>query len=123
MYGAHPLPKISAIDFNWRKENPPIQARAMALAGKTLLVAGPLDVVDEEEIFAKPFDKQVAAEAARQVATLQGKGAAMLLSISATDGKKLGELKLDAAPVFDGLAAADGKLFITTMDGHVICCQ
>jgi len=123
MYGAHPLPNISAIDFNWRKENPPIQARAMALAGKTLLVAGPLDVVDEEEIFAKPFDKQVAAEAARQVAALQGKGAAMLLSVSTTDGKKLGELKLDAAPVFDGLAAADGKLFIATMDGHVICCQ
>jgi len=123
MYGAHRLPDISAIEFNWRKENPPIQARAMALAGKTLLVAGPLDVVDEEEIFAKPFDKQVAARAAKQVVALKGKTGAMLLSVSTTDGKKLGELKLDAAPVFDGLAAADGKLFIATMDGHVICCQ
>ncbi|MDP6545713.1 MAG: PQQ-binding-like beta-propeller repeat protein [Phycisphaerae bacterium] len=123
MYGAHPLSNISAIEFNWRSENPPIQARAMALAGKTLLVAGPLDVVDEEEIFAKPFDKEIAAKAAKQVSAIKGKGAAMLLSVSTDSGKKLGELKLDASPVFDGLAAADGKLFIVTMDGHVVCCQ
>ena len=123
MYGAHPLPSISAIDFNWRNENPPVQARAMALAGKTLFVAGPMDVVDEEEIFAKPFDKDVAAKAAKQVSAIKGKGAAMLLSVSTANGKKLGELKLDASPVFDGLAVSDGKLFIVTMDGHVVCCQ
>jgi len=123
MYGAHPLPKISAIDFNWRQVNPQIQARAMALAGKTLFVAGPPDVVDEEEIFAKPFDKKVAAKAARQVDALKGKTGAMLLSVSTDDGKQLGELELDASPVFDGLAASGGKLFIATMDGHVICCE
>ena len=123
LYGTHPLAEISAIDFNWRKENPPIQTRAMALAGKTLFIAGPLDVVDEEEIFAKPFDKQIAAQAASQVALLQGKGGALLVSVSTADGKKLGELKLDAAPIFDGLAAADGKLFVVTMDGSVVCCQ
>jgi len=123
MYGAHPLPKISAIDFNWRKVSPPVQTRAMALAGKTLFIAGPLDVVDEEEIFANPFDKEVAAKAARQVSAIKGKGAAMLVSVSTDSGKKLGELKLDASPVFDGLAAAGGKLFISMMDGSVVCCE
>ncbi|MDP6634485.1 MAG: PQQ-binding-like beta-propeller repeat protein [Phycisphaerae bacterium] len=123
MYGAHPLPDISAIDFKWRKENPPIQARAMALAGKTLLVAGPVDVVDEEEVFSNPFDKDLAVKAGKQVDGLKGKGAAMLLSVSAESGKKLGELKLDASPVFDGLATDGGKLFIVTMDGSVMCCE
>jgi len=93
----------------------------MALAGKTLFVAGPLDVVDEEEIFAKPFDKQLAAKAAVQVASLRGKGGALLVSVSTADGKKLGELKLDASPVFDGLAAADGRLYLATTDGNLIC--
>ena len=123
MYGAHPLKDITANVFNWRKENPPVQARAMALAGKTLLVAGPLDVVDEEEIFANPFDKELFAKASKQAAAIKGKGAAMLMSVSTTDGKKLCELKLQAPPVFDGMAAADGKLFIVLMDGTVVCCQ
>ena len=123
LYGTYPLAEISAIDFNWRKENPPIQTRAMVLAGKTLFIAGPLDVVDEEQIFAKPFDKQIAAQAASQVALLQGKGGALLVSVSTADGNKLSELKLDAAPIFDGLAAADGKLFVVMMDGSVVCCQ
>jgi len=121
LYGTYPLADISAIDFNWRKENPPIQTRAMALAGKTLFVAGPLDVVDEEEIFAKPFDKQLAAKAAIQAASLRGKGGALLVSVSTADGKKLGELKLDAPPVFDGLIAAGGRLYLATTDGKVIC--
>jgi len=123
VYGSYPLPKISAIDFNWRRENPPVQARAMALAGKTLFVAGPRDVVDEEDIFARPFDDKLTARAAEQVAALQGQRGSLLLSVSAKDGKKLGELKLDACPVFDGLAAAGGKLFIAMMDGSVVCCE
>ena len=123
LYGSYPLPKISAIEFNWRQENPPVQARAMALAGRTLFVAGPQDVVDEEELFGKPFDGELAKKAAEQVAALNGERGALLLSISAEDGKKLGELKLDGCPIFDGLAAADGKLFIATMDGSVVCCE
>ena len=95
----------------------------MALAGKTLLIAGPLDVVDEEEIFSNPFDKELIAKATRQASAIKGKGAAMLLSVSTENGEKLSEMKLDASPVFDGLAAAEGKLFIVLMDGTVMCCD
>ncbi len=123
LYGTYPLAEISAIEFNWRKENPPVQTRAMALAGETLLVAGPRDVVDEEELFANHFDGQLTSKAAEQVAALKGQRGAMLLCVSAKEGKKLGEVKLDACPVFDGLAAAEGKLFIAMMDGSVVCCE
>jgi outer membrane protein assembly factor BamB len=123
LYGSYPLPKISAIEFNWRQENPSVQARAMALADKTLFVAGPEDMVDEEAIFSNPFDKQVAAKAAEQVAALRGERGALLLAVSAKEGKKLGELKLENCPVFDGLAVAEGKLFMAMMDGSVICCE
>ena len=121
LYGSYPLSKISAVDFKWRQENPPLQARAMVLAAKTLFVAGPPDVVDEEEVLSKPFDDQVTANAAEQVAALEGKGGALLQVVSAQDGRKLNELMLDGCPVFDGLAAAEGKLFISMMDGKVVC--
>jgi len=120
-YGTNPLAEISAIAFRWRQENPPFQTRAMALAGKTLFVAGPRDIVDEEKLFAAPFDARLAAKAAEQVAALKGLRGAILLAVSAKEGTKLGELKLDGCPVFDGLAAAEGKLFITMMDGSVVC--
>jgi len=123
LYGNYKLKEISANVFTWRQESPPLQARAMALAGKTLFVAGPADVVDEEEIFSKPFDAQVTAKAAEQVAALQGGKGALLHVVRAEDGRKLHEMKLDGCPVFDGLAAAEGKLFISMMDGSVVCCE
>jgi hypothetical protein len=95
----------------------------MALADEILFVAGPQDVVDEEAIFSNPFDEQVAAKAAEQVAALRGERGAVLLAVSAKEGRKLGELKLDSCPIFDGLAAAEGKLFIAMMDGNVVCCE
>ncbi|MHC4248463.1 MAG: outer membrane protein assembly factor BamB family protein [Planctomycetota bacterium] len=123
VYGKYPLKEISAVEFKWRAEDPPLQARAMALAGRTLFVAGPPDVVDEEEIFSKPFDDGVMAKARDQVAALRGSKGALLHVVSAADGRKLSELELDGCPVFDGMAAAEGKLFISMMDGTVVCCE
>ena len=44
-----------------------------------------------------------------------------LLAVSTSDGKKLAEYRLDAPPVFDGLAAAGGQLYLATIDGKVVC--
>ena len=121
LYGSYPLSKISANVFQWRQENPPLQARAMALADTTLFVAGPPDVVDEEEVFGKPFDDRMIREAAEQVTALAGEKGALVHAISAEDGRRLNELQLDGCPVFDGLAVAEGKLFISMMDGSVVC--
>jgi outer membrane protein assembly factor BamB len=40
--------QLSAVDCKWVSEHPPFLARAMVLAGETLFVAGPPDVVDEK---------------------------------------------------------------------------
>lgn len=45
----------------------------------------------------------------------------MLWAVSAADGKKQAEYTLAAPPVFDGMAAANGKLFLVTLDGKVSC--
>ena len=50
-----------------------------------------------------------------------GKKGALLLAVSATVGKKLAAYRLDSMPVFDGLAAANGALFLSATDGKVLC--
>ena len=39
----------------------------------------------------------------------------------AASGKKLSEQDLDGPPVFDGLIAANGELYMTTANGSVVC--
>ena len=45
----------------------------------------------------------------------------VLLAVNAKTGKKLAELKLPAIPVWDGMIAANGKLFICLENGDFIC--
>jgi hypothetical protein len=108
------------IRYNWSEELP-MQARAMVLAEKTLFVAGPPVVVNEKQALASISDPAVRTELEEQDAALEGHKGGVLWAVSGEDGKKLAEYKLDAPPVFDGMAAADGELYISTMDGEVLC--
>jgi hypothetical protein len=41
--------------------------------------------------------------------------------VSAEEGKQLAAYRLPSVPVFDGLAAAYGRLFLSSADGSVLC--
>jgi hypothetical protein len=45
----------------------------------------------------------------------------ILWAASASTGEKLARYTLDAPPAWDSLAAADGLLFLSLVDGRVIC--
>ena len=77
----------------------------MTLADKTLFIAGPPDTVDPND----------------PAAALEGRGGGVLWAVSATDGKKLASIKLDTPPTFDGLIAANGRLYMSLADGRLIC--
>jgi outer membrane protein assembly factor BamB len=83
----------------------PVRVQAMLLAGETLFMAGPPDVVDKEDYWA----------------ALDGKKGAELWAVSAAKGEKLSATKLDALPVFNGMAAAGGRLYLSTQDGKLRC--
>ncbi len=87
--------------FDWA----PVRIRGMVLAGQNLFVAGPPDVID-------PADP---------MASFEGRMGGVLRAYSAVDGKMLTEQKIDAPPIFDGLIAAEGRLFLSTMDGRLVC--
>jgi hypothetical protein len=43
------------------------------------------------------------------------------VAVSAADGQKLSEIELPATPVFDGMIAAGGRLFVSLEDGSLAC--
>ncbi len=51
----------------------------------------------------------------------QGKRGALLIAIARNDGSKLAAYQLDFVPRFDGLIAANGRLYMTTRGGEVVC--
>ncbi len=80
-----------------------IQVRAMVLTGNVLFVASP------------------PADAGDELAGRDENREAVLMAISASDGTELAQYQLDSSPVFDGMAAAYGRLYISMEDGSLLC--
>jgi len=95
----------STVRYHW-SQGVPIIVRAMVLADSTLLTAGPPEIAIDE---------------ASSLASLEGEQGAFLYMVSSADGKELAKYELDSSPVFDGMAAAYGRLYLSTTKGNVIC--
>ena len=83
----------------------PLTGKAMTLANDVLFVAG-TPVVFPERDLAKAYE---------------GRMGGILWAASASTGEKLAQYTLDAPPAWDSLAAANGQLFLSLADGHVVC--
>ncbi|GAB6167373.1 hypothetical protein JCM19992_33730 [Thermostilla marina] len=116
-----PSEQLTALDYQWIHEEPDVMARAMVLADDRLFIAGPRDVVDEKKMWGRSNEKIFQQKMAEQAAWLRGEYGGVMQVFSKTDGKKLAEMKLDRLPAFDGLIAADGRLYMVTVDGALIC--
>jgi hypothetical protein len=104
-------------------EDLPLHAGAMVLAGKTLFIAGPADLVNEEDAIERAGSSQVESLLAEQGEVWKGRRGALLWAVSSDDGTKLAEQKLDAVPRWDGMAAAGGRLYVALEDGSVLCME
>ena len=88
----------------WKNELD-VLVRGMAVAGNRVFVAGPPNIMPEGE----------------PLAAMEGRRGGRLVALSAADGERAGGLKLEQAPIFDGLVAAQGRLYISTMPGELLC--
>ncbi|MHC4546919.1 MAG: hypothetical protein ACYTDW_21875, partial [Planctomycetota bacterium] len=81
------------------------------------------DVADEEKTIDYVFgaDDQINRQMRQQEKAWLGKQGALLCVFSADTGKKLSEYKLPAIPVWDGIIAAYGRLYISSQDGRLLC--
>jgi hypothetical protein len=83
----------------------PIRVTAMAVGRGTLLCAGTPDVIDADEPWA----------------AYEGKRGGVLFALGTADGTLQAELKLDSAPVYDGMAIAGGRLYLSTAGETLLC--
>lgn len=89
--------------------------RAMALTSDKLVVAGVPDVGRKESQFLAYKNE------AETLAAFKGEKGAFLQVVSSSDGEVSGQYKLDAMPVFDGLSAAAGRIYVSLKDGNLQC--
>ncbi len=118
---AQPAVKLSALDYDWVQEEPEIMARAMVLANDRIFVAGPRDVADEKALWGRSNEKEYQEKMTLQAEWLKGKHGGVMQVFAKDTGEKLSEQKLDYLPAFDGMAAADGRLFMVTECGSLLC--
>lgn len=114
--------KGSFVEHQWNAQSP-VFARAMCMAKNTIFVSGPPDMIDEEYAFERMSQKDPAVqqELADQDAALKGEKGGSLLAVNTEKGAIAGEVKLESPPVWDGMAIAQGRLYVASEDGKVRC--
>jgi hypothetical protein len=83
----------------------PIRGRAMAVTSEHLCLAGPPDEIDPND----------------PLAAFEGRKGGVLWIVDKSDGRTVSQHSLTAPPVFNGVAAARGRLVLTLRDGSVVC--
>ncbi|NOX53146.1 MAG: PQQ-binding-like beta-propeller repeat protein, partial [Planctomycetes bacterium] len=83
----------------------PLAGKALVLADQTVFVAGTPVAFPPDDLWA----------------AYEGRLGGVLCALSAATGEKLGEVRLDAPPTWDGMAVAGGRLFVALQDGRVLC--
>jgi len=97
--------KPAKVHYHWTRDVP-LVVRAMVLAGDVLFTAGPA------------YHPAAATEP-----TFTADSPAVLVAFRPDDGEEVSRLKLESQPVFDGMAAAGGRVFLSTVDGKTVCLE
>jgi hypothetical protein len=97
--GKNPTP---AVKWEQRVE---LRGQAMLLTANRFCLAGAPDVVDEQDPWGSFDDRR----------------GGMLVVFSKGDGRQQAKHPLASAPVYDGMAAAAGRLYISLRDGTLVC--
>jgi len=103
------LNRIPTERYSWHTRVP-IRVCAMLLAGdpaERLFVAGVPDKVAQDD----------------PPAFIEGRRGAKLLVLDADTGDQNAQMKLDTPPIWNGMAAAYGKLYITDTRGELTCLE
>ena len=81
----------------------PVRIRAMLAAGDRVYVAGPPDVVDPQD----------------PLGAFEGRQGGLFYAVDAATGEQRVEHRLPSPPVFNGIAAARGQLYLASEDGRL----
>ncbi len=119
-YAPYKTPELKIV-CNWEETDVPLLGRAMVVAGDSILVAGPPDILDEEQAAETFGTEETDRRLQTQLEAWEGAHGGILMAFSRQDGERHSRLELDSSPVFDGMAAADGRVFLSMEDGTIVC--
>ena len=111
---------MTKVNWDWCA-NSPLQVRALVLAGDALIAAGPPDLLNEEPSLADYNNPNVQKALEDQDASVRGEHGALLQYSHVADGTPGIQLPLKEMPVWDGMVAANGQLYLATVNGSVTC--
>ena len=106
--------------YTWHKRVP-VRVCAMALTGTSDVPPTGDIAVSHKCLFAAGTPDEIPTD--DPLAAFEGRRGARLLVLSAEDGETLHECRLDSPPVWDGMAAANGRLYIATKAGNLLCME
>ena len=89
----------------WTLDKFPIGPFSMVIAGKKLLLAGFVDAIDPTDPWAN----------------IEGRKGSALWLLSKKNGRTLSQYSLETLPVWNGMAAANRKVFISFRNGRLAC--
>jgi outer membrane protein assembly factor BamB len=109
---------LSTHEYRWTAQVP-LLVTAMVVADKTMFIAGPPDIIRAEE---KQGEGALTLENPKEApAYWEGKKGSSLQAVSVKDGTKLAEYNLESTPVWDGMAATNGRLYLSMKNGRILC--
>lgn len=85
-----------------------------------LTIRGSSIVVGDDSIFLAGIEDKI-GPADNPWKYYDGLMGAKLIVYNRKDGKQQQKISLKSAPVFDGMSSANNKLFISCIDGSIIC--
>lgn len=97
-----------------------MRPKAIVKTPATLFLAGPEDLLDEEEAYRDPQSVKSRKLLQRQNDLLNSRHGGKLLAVSVRDGSTQQMIDLASQPVWDGMAVAHGRLFVCCRDGAVV---
>ncbi|MCP4856156.1 MAG: PQQ-binding-like beta-propeller repeat protein [Fuerstiella sp.] len=110
-------PPQPTVKYRWTSDVP-LLATALVATSDTVFIAGPPDgftAIGDGEAALELKDVESA------LASWNGESGGILYAAAAADGKEVAQIKIPAPTVFDGMAAANGRLFLSLQDGSVVC--
>ena len=109
---------LSTLEYRWT-EQVPLFVTAMVVADKTMFIAGPPDIIRTK---GPREEAALILENPQQApASWKGEKGSVLWAVSAADGRKITEYELDSLPVFDGMIAVNGRLYLSMKNGRILC--
>jgi outer membrane protein assembly factor BamB len=108
----------AVLKYHWT-ERVPLLVKGLVTTNDMVFIAGPPDVVKTE---GQEGDEALEVLNSQEVLDAwNGKQGGMLWAVSRHDGSQRATYQLDSPPVFDGMAAAQGSLYVSTTDGSLVC--